>query len=201
MKRNLIAYFLLAACMLLGHTNSYATPFSQTIDFYSLDNQGQPIGYLEIQDSFSYEFLLTGLTSQQYTLTNASLSLRHYGNSNTDDGEVWFSDTDTNNAAYIGRLSNSNTGQNWVTDTWTLSTAVLSLMKSKDPWELTIYLYDNTNGADKIKIDYSILSGNYDDTGNGSSGGGNAVPEPSCIFLLGTGLLGVAVALRRKLKK
>ena len=60
-----------------------AIPFSDTKNFDEL----------VIENSYSYTHQLAGLTSPPYTLLDATLELRHNGNSN-NSAEVWFSYAD-----------------------------------------------------------------------------------------------------------
>lgn len=163
-----------------------ATPFSDMRNFDEL----------VIEDSYSYTHQLTGLMSPPYILQDATLSFRHNGNSD-NPGEVWFSYADAGSDFFIGQLTESS-GSTWTIDTWTLSHDVLDLMDNGTPWSLTINLYDNTTGTDKLKIDYSILAGNY--YFDPAEPNPAPTPEPATILLMGAGLLGFA-AFRRKFKR
>jgi hypothetical protein len=165
-----------------------ADSFSSTVDFYDSHHS-----YLDITDSYTYGFTLTGLNSTDFTLDNATLSLAHLENSNSD-AELWFSYS--NGDILIGQLSTSTgSGNTFMVDSWALSQAVLNEMQSTDPWSLTVKLLEDTGGTDKIKIDYSTLSGNYsplsDDPPPGPSQ--NSVPEPSTLLLVSAGLAGLGL--------
>ena len=178
-----LATGLLTVCM-AGAVS--AIPFSDTKNFDEL----------VIENSYSYTHQLAGLRSPPYTLLDATLELRHNGNSN-NSAEVWFSYADAMPDILIGQLSESS-GSTWTTDTWTLSGDVLDLMEGGDPWALTINLYDDDSpGMTKLKLDYSILAGNYDGPADPNP---TPTPEPATMLLMGTGLLGL-VGFRRKLKK
>jgi len=166
---------------------AFAVPFSDTVDF---DFDGS--GSIKIIDSYIYTHSLTGLNSTDYDLIDATLSLRHNGNSN-NPGEVWFANSGAN--ILIGQLSNSS-GSTWTTDNWVLGSTILSEMESTTPWSLTVKLNDYSTGIDKIKLDWSTLSGNYNVISVN-----NPVPEPGTIMLLGSGLMCVAAFGRKRFKK
>jgi hypothetical protein len=165
-------------------------PFSDTKYFNVNDN---------IEDLYTYTHTLTGLNSADYDLIDATLFLRHNGNSNNDNGEVWF--TASNTDIKIGELSASG-GATWTLDSWLLSANILTEIESSTPWSLTIRMFDNTPGKDKIKLDYSTLAGNYESSIIDPAiidPPTNEIPEPSTILLLGTGIAGVGL-LRKRFK-
>jgi hypothetical protein len=175
-----------------------AASFSVTDDYNDVYKNG--IGYDEITDSFLIEFTMPMKTPPD-TLTSATLTLHHNGNSwattNNNSAEVWFTYASNSPDILIGTLS-SSPGQIWTTDTWTLSAAVLSLIQSGTPnWKLSVKLFDTTPGADKINLDYATLAGDYTP---GQEGNGQ-VPEPATMLLFGAGLIGLAGFGRRKLSK
>lgn len=77
-----------------------------------------------------------------------------------------------------------------------------------DPTEQFAYLnfYDATGGFDKVVFNQSTKTGAQFESDNqavatltSAPGGSRAVPEPASLFLLGSGLLGVAGIFRRQL--
>jgi hypothetical protein len=184
MKRTSLASLVFAFLFLLMAGIARAIPFTDTVQFDET---------VQVVDSLQYTHVLEGLTTPPYTLTDATLQVRHNGNSN-NSGEVWFSYAGANNLL-IGKLGTSS-GQTWLTDTWVLSSAVLDLMNDTNPWSLAVKLADNTSGTDKIKLDWSVLSGNYVEALVG--GPAAAVPEPGTLLLLGGGLLALAAARRKR---
>jgi len=173
-----------------------ALTFTDTIDF----NENKTLlgtTYNEITDDFTYTHTLTGLSSPQYLLDDATLKLSYRGNNNTSlplIGEVWFSYADAGNQAdsvFIGKLDRSILL--WHTDSWDLSAEVLDLMKSSSPWQLEVKLQETTAGADTLQIDWSTLSGNY--TVNPAPA---PVPIPGAVLLLGSGLASLIGVCRKK---
>jgi hypothetical protein len=167
---------------------SFAESFSKTIDFSDATHD-----YLQIEDSYSYSFNLDlGIEFSDFNIDNATLYLSHQGNSNSP-AEVWFASSAGN--VPIGQLRASP--DDFVLDSWSLNQDVLNEMEAQGPWSLTVRLLSDTgNGVDKLKIDYSTLSGNYSDP----PPIGTAVPEPGTFLLLGAGLLGVGF-VRKGLKR
>jgi hypothetical protein len=146
---------------------------------------------LQITDTYTYSFDLGSIQATAISITGASLSLTHHGNSNTGVGEVWLSTTASGHL--IGQLSESN-GPNYITDSWILSSLILNEIMGSNPWTLTVKLDDNTTGTDKIEIRSSTLSANYSSNEITSA----AVPEPASLILLGSSLLFTAAGLRKR---
>ena len=171
-----------------------AAPFTDMIDFDEEVAAG--VTYTEIWDDYSYSHTLPGLTTPDFALLDATLSLRHVNNSanasNNNSGEIWFSSIENDVDIILGQLSDSS-GTVWVTDTWTLSADVLALMTSVNPWQLTVRIYDTTVGHDNLRLDWSSLTGTYEETA--------PVPEPATMLLFGTGIAGFAGSRFRRKKK
>lgn len=180
---------------LAGRAN--ALSFSNTIDFTGHTSGG--VTYTEVTDDFSFTHTIPGLTTPPDHLTDATLSIRHYGNAD-NLFEAWFSSAENGKADIaIGELGKSSSG--WKTDTFTLSAAVLNLMDNGSPWSLKINLKECAwldwldNG--KLKLDYSTLAGHYTTDSNGT-GGPTPAPEPATMILMGTGIAGLVRAYRKK---
>ena len=198
MKKKSLGGFAIWLWMVSMIGTATATPFSHTIDFTSTGGGGAALDYIEIDYNaegvgYSYMHTLTGLTTPPYTLLDATLTLRHNGNSD-NSGELWFISAENGvTDILVGQLSESN-GSTWESDVFTLTAPILDLMDNSNPWQLTFNLHDTTSGRDKLKIDYSTLAGNY--TGEEEH---NPIPEPTTMLLFGTGLTGLSGSwLRRK---
>lgn len=183
--------------LLLTMQTSHALSFSNTVDF--LDAQHD---YLQITDSFTYSHVLNASFVSTYKLDSATLTLWHNGNSNTENAEVWFSSSA--GAFPIGKLSDSTgIGNTFLPDPWPLDQSILDEIESTYPWSLMIKLVENTTGTDRIKIDYSTLSGNYsliavdppadDPLPSIMPIQSATVPEPGTLLLLGAGLIVIAL--------
>jgi len=159
----------------------------------------QTFGDLEITNTYAFGFDLSSVQAAAASLSGATLSLTHNGNSN-NSGEVWLA---TSGGGFsIGTLSSSTAGNNFVTDSWTLSPAILSEITGQSPWALTIQLNDNTTGTDKITIKQSGL--NVDFTAKITEVPDlpptetSAVPEPATALLLATGIIGMLLRRRKR---
>lgn len=199
MKKKLVGA-LAVGLMIFGMSGmASATPFASTIDFSSMTKikRGckQELPYLEIKNNDHFTFTLDGLHASDL-LTDATLSLRHNGNSNNQD-EVWSAFAKQSGPdIHIGKLASSTTEGVWTTDTWTLSKSALELI-AQNNWGLTVNLKENTNHPDYLNIDYATLAGNYTNPTPAPIPQPN--PVPGAVWLFGSGLAGL-VGLRRNKK-
>ena len=197
---------LISVVILFSAQNIKALSFSDPIDFTGKTQNG--ITYLQIDTAYNYTHTLTGLSSSLYNLTDAQLSLTHWGNG-FDSTEIWFSYSDGN--ILIGQLSPSNVKiagvEQWKTDLWNLSSGVLTEMEGTDPWSLVVKLMETTPhpSTEHLWLDESILTGNYVEIAAGGGGdiggGGQQIPEPGTILLLGSGLLSIAFYGGKRFRK
>jgi hypothetical protein len=170
-----------------------ALPFSDTIDFVE-DVWHDGTTYKIIDDTNigdPYPFFYThqvDFDPLAASIDSASLSIRHFGNSDRWF-ETWIVD-DTGSSLWIGDLSRSETS--WVTDTFILPESFYNTVSGAS-WEIQFRFTEGTSGWldwDFLRLDESILAGEY-----------SPVPEPATMFLLGAGILGLAGAGRKKFFK
>lgn len=169
MKKFLVTLLSVMWVFALASTASALT-FSDTINLN-----------IDVYDYYTYVHTLD-LDPPGVSVNSATLSIRHKNNQN-NYSEVWYvwnEDSD-----YIGRLSNSMYG--YVTDTFNLSQSILNEIADGNPWQLRIYIGENTSGYDRITLACSTLAGDY-----------NPVPEPASLILIGSGLAGLVLRRRRK---
>ena len=167
----------------------FFVPSAANADSLSLT---QTFGDLEIVDAYSFGFNLSPVQAIATTLGGVTLSLTHKGNSN-NPGELWLATSGAGRS--IGMLSASTAGNNFVTNSWTLAAEILSEITGQNPWTLTILLYDNTTGTDKIVLKEAGLNVDFTAAPAETETQASAVPEPATAFLL---LSGIAITLLRK---
>lgn len=190
--------FVLAAVISLAMGGAvYAIPFSDVVNFtddgstwirvYDYEtNSGNPgdTGYVY---AFSYEHSIA-FDPPVGNINSAVLSLTHRGNAADQNSEAWFM-WDNSDSVFLGFLSNSLLGP--VTDSFALPPLAYASVWGGH-WSIVISVDENTfdpNVPDGIKLDQSILSGDY-----------SAVPEPTILMLMGGALFGLAGYGRKKIK-
>ncbi len=194
MRRMAILLFGLGFLM-VGVVSAEAITFTNTYDFSGETKNGRDA--LQIGDNssyFTFSFTHNVLFSPPAdSITSAKIVLSHLDNSNTS-GEMWFLDGDT--STQIGILAASN--GSWNDQTFTLPSSLFSSI-SGGSWALELILRESTGGNDRLWIDKSVLSGEYNPvTDPPPNPNVNAVPEPSTVILLGAGMVAIAGLRARK---
>ena len=164
----------------------YAVPFTDIVDFSGTDTYGTRT-YLELDGRGSpYEFFYShsiDFTPPAQSISSATLTFSHKGNS-ANPGEAWFiTDTDS---FFLGTLGNSTISGDWVDQPFDLSSLLGGI--SGTNWTIQLRLYENTSGTDRLWIDKSVVTGEYDPVTTPD----NPIPEPATMLLLGSGLIGLA---------
>ena len=128
------------------------------------------------------------------SIVSATLALTHTHVSS--NGELWTVTGGT--STLLGVLSESNGA--WVTDTFTIPTALYPSFIAGS-WSLAVKLTESTSGNDTFDFDKSVLSGIYLPNSETPAITAGSVPEPSAMFLLGFGLIGLRVFIAHRLNK
>ena len=126
------------------------------------------------------------------TLSNVTLAIRH-DQTNGGGASSWRPNGDGNE---IGILPATNV---LITTTFTLNATTLAALQSDGILLMT--LLEKTNGTDTFNIYDSTLSGDYlvNNPGpNDPPPTSGAVPEPASMLLMGVGLAGYGLRLRRR---
>ena len=191
-----IVVLILGAVLLLGApklTLAVPTAFSNTIDFAASGTQTvgsdtRTVTTVNDDSPFVYTHLVTFVPSAA-SIVSATLALTHTHVS--VNGELWSITGGT--STLLGTLSESNGA--WVTDTFTIPTGLYPSFVAGS-WSLAVKLTESTSGNDTFDFDKSILSGTY--LPNSATPTGSSVPEPSAMFLLGFGLIGLRVFIAHR---
>lgn len=187
MQNKVLSLFMSFVFLSVTAGSASACLFSSTENFAGT---GSYLGndYLELSGSgsgfvFDYTHTVTFSTPAS-SINFAKVSLTHHNNSD-NPGELWFLCGDS--CFQLGELTRS-TGEGWVTQSFAIPSSLFSAVQGGG-WTLQLTLKETTTGTDKLWIDKSVLSGTY-----------APVPIPGAAWLLGSGLMGIAVVRRRFFK-
>jgi len=204
MQNKVIGLVVLFSVVIVGVAS--ATRYSDVYDFassgtyldrtYSEFSDANSDGYFELY-THTVNFN-PGADSVQ----SASLSLEYAFVDNSQIGsppilkEIYlFYDE---NAQQIGSLAGHG-DKLWHTQIFNLDSYIEDF--SGTSWAIGFQFQETTNGTDKFYLDKSEFFGDFTPVTDGESISSVAhalVPEPSTLFLLGSGLVGLAFVIRRK---
>jgi len=171
-------------------------PFSDIIDFAAsgtrtVASDTRTVTTINDDSPFTYTHTVT-FSPAALSIANATLALTHTHVSLS--GELWTVTGGT--STFLGLLSESNGG--WTTDTFTIPASLYPSFVAGS-WSLAVKFTESTSGNDTFDLDKSVLSGNY--LANAATVTGTNVPEPSAMFLLGLGLIGLRLFISRRVGK
>ena len=196
------ATFLILSFLILlaapKRTLAVPTPFSDIIDFAASGTQTvgsdtRTVTTVNDDSPFIYTHSVT-FSPPALSIVSATLALTHTHVSL--NGELWTVAGGT--STFLGTLSESNGA--WVTDTFTIPTALYPSFIAGS-WSLAVKLTESTSGNDTFDFDKSVLSGTYLADAATVTVTAASVPEPSAIFLLGFGLIGLRVFISYRFNK
>jgi hypothetical protein len=177
-------------------TLAVSIPFSDIIDFAAsgtrtVGSDTRTVTTINDDSPFTYTHTVT-FSPTALSIANATLALTHTHVSLS--GELWTVTGGT--STFLGFLSESNGG--WTTDTFTIPASLYPSFIAGS-WSLAVKLTESTSGNDTFDFDKSVLSGNY--LANAAIVTATNVPEPSAMFLLGFGLIGLRLFISRRIGK
>lgn len=190
MKKGILIIIAAVTLATGSATLAFATStYTDIVDFEGEvdDIDGVDFTYVEPTNTFSYNHILSGLTTPPHILLSGNLSISHMGVSSNEAAEVWLAYAASGNKEFLGKLSPSPYFNGWQKDSFDVNSSVLEMLDDSTPWTLVISLEEQTSGTDKIRLDYSQLRVEYETS---------AVPIPGSLVLLGSGL-GALTFLRR----
>jgi len=195
--RKQVTFLILGFLILLAAPRmTLALSFSDIIDFAASGTQTvgsdtRTVTTVNDDSPFIYTHSVT-FSPPALSIASATVALTHTHVS--VNGELWTVAGGT--STFLGTLSESNGA--WVTDTFTIPTALYPSFIAGS-WSLAVKLTESTSGNDTFDFDKSVLSGTYI-TGSDTVAATN-VPEPSAMFLLGFGLIGLRVFISCRFNK